>query len=61
MEVHLSGLQHPQQGPKLRPRSHIPSSIFFEKIIPILLIVMGVVTALLILFAAGVLLGVVKF
>lgn len=42
--------------------NHIPKdSILFEKIIPISLIVMGVVMAGLIVFAAGVLFGVVNF
>ena len=43
-------------------KSHIPeNSSFFEKIIPALLIVMGVVMIVLILFAAGVLLGLIRF
>jgi hypothetical protein len=43
-------------------KSHIPeNSTFFEKIIPALLILMGVVTVVLILFAAGVLLGLIHF
>lgn len=43
-------------------KSHMPkNSILFEKIIPISLLVMGVITVGLILFAAGVLLGLVKF
>jgi len=37
------------------------NSILFEKVIPVLLIVMGVVMAALILFAAGVLLGIIHF
>jgi hypothetical protein len=35
--------------------------VFFEKIIPALLIFMGVLMAVLILFAAGVLLGFIHF
>ncbi len=35
--------------------------MLFEKVIPALLILMGVITVLLILFAAGVLLGIVHF
>lgn len=35
--------------------------MLFEKIIPALLIVMGVITVALILFAAGVLLGIIHF
>lgn len=43
-------------------RLHMPpGSAFFEKIVPALLIVMGVITVGLILFAAGVLLGIVQF
>jgi hypothetical protein len=43
-------------------RSHTPeNSVFFEKVVPALLIVMGFITVALILFAAGVLLGIVHF
>lgn len=43
-------------------KSHIPqNSVLFEKIVPILLISMGLLTAGLILFAACVLLGLVHF
>jgi hypothetical protein len=43
-------------------KSHIPgNSTLFEKIIPALLILMGVVMVALILFAAGVLLGFIHF
>ena len=42
--------------------SHIQEkSIFFEKIIPALLIVLGVLMTALILFAAGVILGIIHF
>lgn len=42
--------------------SRVPEhSVFFERIVPVLLIFMGVVTAVLILFAAGVLLGIIHF
>jgi len=41
--------------------SRMPNSIFYEKVIPALLIGMGIVTVGLILFAAGVLLGLVHF
>ncbi|HVN15349.1 MAG TPA: hypothetical protein VMT73_06380 [Anaerolineales bacterium] len=51
-----------EHGNRLRDRSHMPqNSVFFEKVIPILLIGMGVLMLLLILFAAGVLLGIVHF
>ena len=43
-------------------RSHMPpNSLFFEKVIPIALLLMGIVTVALILFAAAVLLGLVRF
>jgi hypothetical protein len=46
----------------LRQKSHMPQkSLFFEKIVPILLIIMGIIMAALVLFAAGVILGVVRF
>jgi hypothetical protein len=43
-------------------KSHIPkNSLFFEKLIPVTLIVLGLITLGLMLFAAGVLLGIVHF
>jgi hypothetical protein len=43
-------------------KSHMPKeSIFFEKIVPISLATMGIITLGLILFAAGVILGIVHF
>ena len=43
-------------------KSHMPkNSLMFEKIIPILLILMGILTVALILFAAAVLLGIIRF
>lgn len=48
--------------PRTIGKSHIPpNSFFFEKIIPIALIAMGVITVGLVIFAAGVLLGIVQF
>jgi len=45
-----------------RQKSHIPQhSVFFEKIVPILLVVMGIIMAALVFFAAGVILGIVRF
>jgi hypothetical protein len=42
--------------------SHAPEhSLLFEKVIPVLLILMGILMVALILFAAGVLLGIVHF
>ena len=43
-------------------KSHMPKdSFFFEKVVPVSLILMGIVTLGLILFAASVLFGLVKF
>ena len=43
-------------------KSHMPeNSVLFEKVIPAALIGMGVLTVILILFAAGVLLGIIQF
>ena len=51
-----------QQLERLRQRSHMPrGSLLFEKVIPIVLIVMAVLMVLLVLFAAGVLTGLVRF
>lgn len=45
-----------------RDKSRIPqNSLFYEKVIPILLIAMAVLTAVFIVVAAGVLLGFVPF
>lgn len=45
-----------------KSKSHMPKdSLFFEKIVPVFLVAMGVITLGLILFAAGVLLGIVQF
>ena len=42
--------------------THIPrDSLFFEKIVPSLLILMGMITLCLILFAVGVVIGIVRF
>lgn len=43
-------------------KSHIPrDSVLFEKVVPVLLVLMGTLTAALILFAAAVLLGIIHF
>jgi hypothetical protein len=43
-------------------KSHAPKdSVFFEKVVPALLVVMGVLMAALIVVAAGVLLGFIHF
>jgi len=47
---------------RVNSKSHIPQDSFlFEKIVPISLIILGTITLGLILFAAGVLLGIVHF
>ena len=46
----------------LKSKSHMPeNSVFFEKIVPIALITMGIITLGLMVFAAGVILGIVHF
>jgi cation transporter-like permease len=43
-------------------KSHMPeNSVLFEKIIPIALIALGVITVALMLFATGVVFGIVRF
>ena len=43
-------------------KSHMSrNSLMFEKVIPVLLILMGILTVALILFAAGILLGIIHF
>jgi hypothetical protein len=45
-----------------RRSSRMPgNSVFFEKIVPVLLVVMGIVMIGLVVFAAGILLGFIKF
>jgi hypothetical protein len=41
----------------LRAKSHMPETLFYEKIVPALLIVMGVVMFVLILLALAVVFG----
>ncbi|HMD90785.1 MAG TPA: hypothetical protein VKF38_16640 [Anaerolineaceae bacterium] len=56
--------KHEQQTEltELRKKSHMPAhSVFFEKIVPILLILLGVILVGMVLFAVGVLVGIVKF
>lgn len=46
----------------MNSKSRMPeNSVLFDKVIPASLIFMGILTVILILFAAGVLLGVVQF
>jgi hypothetical protein len=61
-EALMAEANRQEQVNALRKKSHMPEhSVLFEKIIPILLIGMGILMAALILFAAGVLLGIVHF
>lgn len=51
----------PKRSP-LNNKSRMPeNSVLFERIVPAALVFMGVVTVVLILFAAGVLLGIIQF
>ncbi len=53
---------NPRQEKSKSGSSRMPEhSVFYEKVVPVLLIAFGVVMVLLVLFAAAVLLGVVKF
>jgi|GEM_PF-1155977 len=57
----MQSVKMPDQNQKIS-KSHIPrNSLFFEKIVPSLLILMGVITLGLILFAVAVLIGIVHF
>ncbi len=48
--------------PRSTNKSHMPgNSMLFEKIVPVLLVLMGTLTIALILFAAAVLLGLIHF
>jgi hypothetical protein len=51
------GSETRQPGKSRAPKD----SMLFEKVVPALLILMGVLTVVLILFAAGVLLGLIHF
>jgi hypothetical protein len=52
----------PQQSAPSRNRSHMPdNSLFFEKVVPALLVLMGIVLVGLVLFAAGVIFGIIHF
>ncbi len=52
----------PAHRPRRPSMARMPQgSVFYERIVPILLVTMGVVTLLLILFAVGVLLGVIPW
>ena len=45
-----------------RATSHMPeNSFFYEKIVPVLLIILGIVMVSMIIFATGIILGLIKF
>jgi len=51
----------PDDSP-VNKKSYMPkNSLMFEKVIPVLLILMGILTVALILFATAVLLGIIHF
>lgn len=48
--------------PRSASKSHVPQgSILFDKVVPAAFVVLGFVTLVLILFAVGVLLGLIRF
>lgn len=53
----------PRSGKATRNKSHLmpKESTLYEKVIPILLVIMAVVMVILILFALGVFVGIVPF
>jgi len=57
----MSAENVPKRSPA-KSKSRIPeNTVLFEKIIPTALAFMGILTVILILFAIGVLLGIVRF
>ena len=57
----MSAENLPKRSP-VNNKSRMPeNSVLFERIVPAALVFMGVLTVVLILFAAGVLLGIVQF
>jgi hypothetical protein len=57
----MSAENVPKRAP-VNSKSHMPeNSVLFEKITPAALAFMGILTVILILFAAGVLLGFIQF
>ena len=47
---------------KMKRKSHMPqNSVLFEKIVPALLILLGIITLGLILFSGAILLGMIQF
>lgn len=55
-------LQQGERPTPPRPMNRMPEgSLFYERVVPALLVLLGIVTVVLILFAAGVLLGIVPF
>jgi hypothetical protein len=61
-ETLMDEINQTERRRALLKKSHMPAhSMFYDKVVPILLVGMGIVTAGLILFAAGVLLGLISF
>ncbi|MGB7876882.1 MAG: hypothetical protein WBL25_21060 [Anaerolineales bacterium] len=57
----MSAENVPKRTP-INSKSRMPeNSVLFEKIVPVALAFMGILTVILILFAAGVLLGFIQF
>jgi len=57
----MSAENVPKRAPA-NSKSHMPeNSVLFERVIPAALGFMGILTVVLILFAAGVLLGLIQF
>lgn len=54
-------MENERSKPRNSPSRIRADSLFYTRVVPILLIAMGVITATLILLAAGVLIGVVPF
>lgn len=62
--VQVKGSERPSdpEPSKKRPINRMPAgSVFYDRIIPLLLVGMGVVLVAMILLAAGVLLGLIPF
>lgn len=46
----------------LHNQGHMPKNpLFFEKVIPVMLVILGVVMLMLVLFAAAILMGIIQF
>jgi accessory gene regulator protein AgrB len=60
MKVSIPKKSKPRQI--IRDKSRMPeNSVFYERVVPGLLIMLGIIMVILILFAAGILVGIVPF